>query len=220
MDEISFIRYLKKKFNFKDEDLNNRFTQYDRVYKMWFNGIDENNKIDPDLFSVSLRGLLVDNILNNIQLFFKISQLNKYSQQPNGILKNNSSSKKTNKNDNNVKSIQTSSDLDQQQSSVEDSSNSGIVEKIEEEIKENIVKTTEIIKDLEEAISDKIDTKYDQGIEFMLQEKYFDEAFVLHDETKQHVLLQQLLEHSNILFVNDEDVNKVSSYLKILLCFL
>lgn len=178
---------------------------------MWFNGIDENNKIDPDLFSVSLRGLLVDNILNNIQLFFKISQLNKYSQQPtNGILKNNSSSRKTNKNDNNVQSIQTSSDLDQQQSGVEDSSNSGIVEKIEEEIKENIVKTTEIIKDLEEAISDKIDTKYDQGIEFMLQEKYFDEAFVLHDETKQHVLLQQLIEHSNILFVNDEDVNKVS----------
>ena len=48
-----------------------------------------------------------------------------------------------------------------------------------------------------------------RGVEFMLHEEYFEETFILHDETSHHISFQQILEHSNLLFKNDEDMNKV-----------
>lgn len=51
-----------------------------------------------------------------------------------------------------------------------------------------------------------------KGVEFMLYEKYFEEAYILHDFTSYQILLQQLLEHSDLIFKNDESISKVSIF--------
>ena len=46
----------------------------------------------------------------------------------------------------------------------------------------------------------------------MLNENYFDDAFILHDETDHNFELQQFLEKANILYKDENEIQAVSRY--------
>ena len=82
-----------------------------------------------------------------------------------------------------------------------------IIHKIK--IKNQFIQTNGIITSQEESNESQLNYQLSKGIQFMLAEKYFEEIFILHDETKHQVLLLQLMKHSEILFKDSEDINEV-----------
>lgn len=86
---------------------------------------------------------------------------------------------------------------------------SNIIHKIQ--LKNQFVQANGSLKSLEESNQSQLDYQLSKGLQFMLGEKYFEELFILHDETKHQVLLLQLMEHSDLLFKDSEDINRVIS---------
>jgi hypothetical protein len=77
------------------------------------------------------------------------------------------------------------------------------------QLKNQFIQANGSIKSLEESNESQLNYQLSKGIQFMLGENYFEEMFILHDETKHQILLLQLMEHSEILFKDSEDINKV-----------
>lgn len=131
----------------------NLFTTYEKSIKNLFEGISD-KEISPDLFSHTTRGLLVHNILTNIEMHHS-----------------------------NRKQVYDTLKV--------------------------LVRSNPLLDSIHSmVISDEDGSKFDRGLDFMLSERFFKHAFVLHDETSHSSLMQDLIEKAGKIFSNDDHIDK------------
>jgi len=161
-------------------------TEFDETLKGFFEGFDEKqSKGDPGPFSSTIRSLLVDNILKNLTFLKK---------KPANLNDKTKTTSTSNKNPNVNESVNT----------LETNPNKTVMDKFSK-------------RHINEFHNKKKMFNFNSksGLPYMLEEKYFDDALILHDQTNHYVYIQQIIEsldnqQDDDDVLTEEDFNSLS----------